>query len=220
MSTDVSEESPAFFFRTEGGSSSDKYWGFGGVFSAGFKEDVWCKAQLWIGWAVPQIWVSPRIFMIEFSENMSQKMSPDKQKSREMAVIALKVFINPKLIIANYEEVYFRKPVRDWRGFSAGAARYPEILVTGVDAEGKQTPFLGWHLVGQLVSFSMKWITSVVVCMLILWFVQHSLAHVGRKWVEVVIECMFHLHQNDRYWMCILLFLISCWVVGKFWKCK
>jgi len=51
--------------------------------------------------------------MIEFSENMSQKMSPDKQKSREMAVIALKVFINPKLIIANYEEVYFRKPVRD-----------------------------------------------------------------------------------------------------------
>ena len=55
----------------------------------------------------------PRIFMIEFSENMSEKMSPDTQKSREMAVIPLKVFINPKLIIVNYEEVYYRKPVRD-----------------------------------------------------------------------------------------------------------
>jgi hypothetical protein len=43
---------------------------------------------------------------------MSEEISPDTQNSREMAVIPLKVFINPKLIIANYEEVYFQKPVR------------------------------------------------------------------------------------------------------------
>jgi hypothetical protein len=50
--------------------------------------------------------------MIEFSEKMSEKISPDSQNSREMAVIPLKVFINPKLVIVNYEKVYFRKPVR------------------------------------------------------------------------------------------------------------
>jgi hypothetical protein len=50
--------------------------------------------------------------MIEFSENMSEEISQGTQKSRETAVIPLKVFINPKLIIVNYEEVYFRKPVR------------------------------------------------------------------------------------------------------------
>jgi len=90
MSTEVSEESPAFFFRTEGGRSSDEYWRFGGVFSAGFKEDVWCKAQLWSGWAAPHILVPHNIFMIEFSENMSEEMSPHTQKSREIAVIPLK----------------------------------------------------------------------------------------------------------------------------------
>jgi hypothetical protein len=50
--------------------------------------------------------------MIEFSENMSEKISPGAQNSREMAVIPLKVFTNPKLIIVNHEEVYFRKPVK------------------------------------------------------------------------------------------------------------
>ena len=50
--------------------------------------------------------------MIEFSEKMSEEISPDKQNSREMAVIPLKVFITPKIVIVNYEEVYFRKSVR------------------------------------------------------------------------------------------------------------
>jgi hypothetical protein len=50
--------------------------------------------------------------MLEFSENMSEEISPGTQNSREMAVVPLKVFINPELIIVSYEEVYFRKPVR------------------------------------------------------------------------------------------------------------
>jgi len=212
MNTDVSEESLAFFFRTEGGSSSDEYWRFGGVFSAGFKEDAWRIAQLWIGWASLQIWVPPGLFMIEFSEKMSEEISPDKQNSREMAVIPLKVFITPKIVIVNYEEVYFRKSVRVWRDF------LQELHVTRFWAQAwmlKANPFHGRDLFGQLVSFSMKWITSVVVCILTLWSVQHSLAHVGRKWIELVVEYMFHFHPNDRYWRFILLCLISCWVVGR-----
>lgn len=44
-----------------------------------------------VGLAAPQIGVPLRIFMIEFSEKMSEKFSPDIQKSREMAIIPLKV---------------------------------------------------------------------------------------------------------------------------------
>jgi hypothetical protein len=50
--------------------------------------------------------------MIAFSENMSEEISLGTQNSREMVAIPLKVFIDPKLIIVNYEEVYFRKPVK------------------------------------------------------------------------------------------------------------
>jgi hypothetical protein len=50
--------------------------------------------------------------MTEFSGKVSEEISPDTQNSREMAVIPLKVFINPKLIIVSYEKVYFRKPVK------------------------------------------------------------------------------------------------------------
>jgi len=49
--------------------------------------------------------------MTEFSGKVSEEISPDTQNSREMAVIPLKVFINPKIIV-NYEEIYFRKPVK------------------------------------------------------------------------------------------------------------
>jgi peptide deformylase len=44
-----------------------------------------------VGLAAPQIGVPLRIFMIEFSEKMNEKFSPDIQKSREMAIIPLKV---------------------------------------------------------------------------------------------------------------------------------
>lgn len=44
-----------------------------------------------VGLAAPQIGVPLRIFMIEFSEKMSEKFSPNIQKTREMAVIPLKV---------------------------------------------------------------------------------------------------------------------------------
>ena len=44
-----------------------------------------------VGLAAPQIGVPLRIFLIEFSEKMSEKFSPDIRKSREMAIIPLKV---------------------------------------------------------------------------------------------------------------------------------
>ena len=44
-----------------------------------------------VGLAAPQIGVPLRIFMIEFSEKMSEKFIPDIRKSREMAIIPLKV---------------------------------------------------------------------------------------------------------------------------------
>ena len=44
-----------------------------------------------VGLAAPQIGVPLRIFMIEISEKMSEKFSPNIQKTREMAVIPLKV---------------------------------------------------------------------------------------------------------------------------------
>jgi hypothetical protein len=86
----------------------------------------------------------------------------------------------------------------------------------------RQTPFHGRHLVGHLISFSMKWITSVVVCILILWSVQHSLAHAGRKWVELVVEysiCSIFTKMTGTE----VAFYFVCLVVGsweEFWKCK
>jgi hypothetical protein len=44
-----------------------------------------------VGLSAPQIGVPLKIFMIEFSEKISKKFSPDIQKSREMAIIPLKV---------------------------------------------------------------------------------------------------------------------------------
>jgi peptide deformylase len=53
-------------------------------------RDVMCSYES-VGLAAPQIGVPLKIFMIEFSEKMSEKFSPDIQKSREMAIIPLKV---------------------------------------------------------------------------------------------------------------------------------
>lgn len=125
-----------------------------------------------VGLAAPQIGVPLRIFMIEFSEKMSEKFSPDIRKSREMAIIPLKVFINPKLTVVSYEKILFPEACESVRGFSADVARYREVLVTGLDAEGKP---ISWQTSG--------WPARIV---------QHEMDHLcGRLYTDIMVRSTF-----------------------------
>jgi peptide deformylase len=84
----------------------------------------------------------------------------------------LKVFINPKLIIANYEEVYFQKPVRVWRGF------LQKLPVTR----------RFWSQAWMLKANPFSWQTSGWPACI----VQHEMDHLrGRLYTDIIVRSTF-----------------------------
>ncbi|PNF40818.1 hypothetical protein B7P43_G16587 [Cryptotermes secundus] len=124
------------------------------------------------GLAAPQVGVPLSIFIVEFSEKIYEEFSPEIRKSREMAIIPFKVFINPELKITNYEKVCFPEACESVRGFSADVPRYREVLVTGLSAEGKP---VSWQVSG--------WAARIV---------QHEMDHLsGRLYTDIMVRSTF-----------------------------
>ncbi|XP_023727285.1 peptide deformylase, mitochondrial isoform X2 [Cryptotermes secundus] len=108
----------------------------------------------------------------DVTEKIYEEFSPEIRKSREMAIIPFKVFINPELKITNYEKVCFPEACESVRGFSADVPRYREVLVTGLSAEGKP---VSWQVSG--------WAARIV---------QHEMDHLsGRLYTDIMVRSTF-----------------------------
>lgn len=84
----------------------------------------------------------------------------------------IQVFINPKLTVVSYEKILFPEACESVRGFSADVARYREVLVTGLDAEGKP---ISWQTSG--------WPARIV---------QHEMDHLcGRLYTDIMVRSTF-----------------------------
>lgn len=125
-----------------------------------------------IGIAAPQIGVPLRIFAIEFTEQMAHDYNPELFKIHQIAVVPFKVFINPELKIINYEKVQFAEGCESVRGFTAEVPRYREVLVEGLDPDGKP---ISWQVSG--------WPARII---------QHEMDHLnGRLYTDIMVRSSF-----------------------------
>ncbi|XP_055387753.1 peptide deformylase, mitochondrial-like [Condylostylus longicornis] len=104
------------------------------------------KYQL-VGIAAPQIGISLRIMVMEFSEKPKDQISSVLHSSKQMQNFPLKVFINPEMKITNYNKISFEEGCASVKGFTGEVDRYEEIILSGFDIKGeKQNVNLkGWN---------------------------------------------------------------------------
>ncbi|KAJ9576113.1 hypothetical protein L9F63_007078 [Diploptera punctata] len=125
-----------------------------------------------VGIAAPQIGVPLRIFAIEYTQKMADDYDPELFRIREMAIVPFKVFINPELKVINYEKVQFPEACESVRGFAADVPRYREVLVKGLDADGKA---VSWQVAG--------WPARII---------QHEMDHLnGQLYTDIMIRSSF-----------------------------
>ena len=60
-----------------------------------------------IGISAPQVGVPAQIMMLQFTKKQLEFWSEEHRKTREMEIIPLKIFINPKLLVVDKAQVGF-----------------------------------------------------------------------------------------------------------------
>ncbi|XP_050343772.1 peptide deformylase, mitochondrial-like isoform X1 [Nymphalis io] len=99
-----------------------------------------------VGMAAPQVGVNLRIFIMRLTAKQIAKMPVETIKLKNMTVVPLTVFVNPKLKVFDYNKVIHSEGCESIRSFSADVARYNEVQVTGYNADGEEIlrVFKGW----------------------------------------------------------------------------
>ncbi|XP_063223000.1 peptide deformylase, mitochondrial-like isoform X2 [Bacillus rossius redtenbacheri] len=84
-----------------------------------------------VGLSAPQIGVALQIFIVQFTEAHKRQFTSDTLKLREMTTVPLKVFVNPKMKVLDYERVVFPEACESIRGFHADVPRYRSVVISG-----------------------------------------------------------------------------------------
>ncbi|XP_072169358.1 peptide deformylase, mitochondrial-like [Diadema setosum] len=90
-----------------------------------------------VGLAGPQIGVAKQVFVMEFTEKHFKGFPEDIQKAREMAVVPLKVFVNPQLKVTSDKQIVLPEGCLSLTGFTAATPRAHEVEVTGLDEKAQ-----------------------------------------------------------------------------------
>uniref|UniRef100_A0A8D8HAX8 Peptide deformylase n=1 Tax=Culex pipiens TaxID=7175 RepID=A0A8D8HAX8_CULPI len=100
-----------------------------------------------VGLAAPQIGISLRILVMEFKDKLRDEYTSAEYKIKEMDTLPLTVLINPELKVTNYEKKSFTEACASVKGFSAEVPRYSEVLLSGLDENGKskELALKGWN---------------------------------------------------------------------------
>uniref|UniRef100_A0A1Q3FAP0 Peptide deformylase n=1 Tax=Culex tarsalis TaxID=7177 RepID=A0A1Q3FAP0_CULTA len=100
-----------------------------------------------VGLAAPQIGISLRILVMEFKDKLRDEYTSAEYKIKEMDTLPLTVLINPELKVTNYEKKSFTEACASVKGFSAEVPRYSEVLLSGLDENGKskELTLKGWN---------------------------------------------------------------------------
>ena len=105
------------------------------------------RKQLGVGIAAPQVGVGLRIFCMEFTANHMTIMGPERTKQREMTILPLTILANPSLkVTGKGERATFEEGCLSVNGFVALVPRAKQVMLTGMNREGKEEQFLlnGW----------------------------------------------------------------------------
>lgn len=102
------------------------------------------------GIAAPQIGVGLQVIAMEYTGKHIKKLKDDGFSDKELkrmgiALIPLKVFINPRLKIIDPRMVAFRESCLSVEGFSALVPRAREVEVSALDLSGNP---VSWHAGG------------------------------------------------------------------------
>ncbi|XP_070505238.1 peptide deformylase, mitochondrial-like [Chironomus tepperi] len=100
-----------------------------------------------VGIAAPQIGINLRIILACFDKDNMKAFKPEIQKSKEMSLMPLTVFINPDIKVLDHRKVIFEESCGSVTGYAADVPRPYSIEVTSFNEKGvKQTgQFSGWN---------------------------------------------------------------------------
>ena len=84
-----------------------------------------------VGLAAPQIGVARQVFVMEFNEKHYDNFPEDIRKAREMQVVPLRVFINPRLKVMSDKTVTLPEGCLSLNGFTAATPRAYEVEISG-----------------------------------------------------------------------------------------
>lgn len=105
------------------------------------------RANKCVGLAAPQVGISLRIFVMEYSEQAIKAYSEQINKARETEFLPFTVFINPELKVLNFDKKISLEACASVRGYSAEVPRYYEVQVNGFNENGDKVEknFRGWN---------------------------------------------------------------------------
>jgi len=92
-----------------------------------------------VGISAPQVGVPLQILMVQFTTSQLNCWTEQMQKKREMEMIPLKVFINPKLKVIDFDQVSHSESCCSMHGFSALVPRCRKVQLTGLDQTGTES---------------------------------------------------------------------------------
>ena len=137
------------------------------------------------GIAAPQIGVGLRVFAVEFTgqhyKRLKEQGVTDKDMKRMgIALVPLKVVINPEVKIVDHKMLAFREGCLSVEGFSAVVPRAKEVLVSALDENG--SPFT-WRTAG--------WPARIV---------QHEMDHLkGNLYIDTMLYKSFVRNNWQDY---------------------
>jgi len=127
-----------------------------------------------VGLSAPQIGVSLRIMLVDFSDMVLKEFSPEIRAAREMIACPPTIVINPTLKIVDPQPVVFTEGCTSVFGFSAAVARSREVHVSGLDEDAQP---LDWQAKG--------WLARII---------QHEMDHLdGKVMTDIMDQQTFQL---------------------------
>ena len=137
------------------------------------------------GIAAPQIGVGLQVFALEYTGQHFKRLKDhgfsDKEiKRMGVALIPLRVFINPEMKIVDSNMLAFREGCLSVEGFSALVPRAKEVEVTGLDDTGNRVV---WRVAG--------WPARIV---------QHEMDHLkGNLYIDTMLYKTFMNNEWHRF---------------------
>jgi len=95
------------------------------------------RAAPGVGLAAPQIGVPYRIIVLEDTDELASKLTPEERRERERSPFPTKVFVNPIAKRVGDSRATFFEGCLSVRGFVGLVDRAAEIEVSGLDARGR-----------------------------------------------------------------------------------
>jgi len=94
------------------------------------------RAAPGVGLAAPQLGVPMQLIVLEDSEALMSRLSPEHREERERTPFPLRVIANPKLVTRGAGRATFFEGCLSVKGYMALVERDLEVEVTGLDEDG------------------------------------------------------------------------------------